>query len=127
MSERGIPEIARVLLEHGANPNTVDPWGRTALHLASIEGDIAAVELLLEHGVNVDVRDKQGCTPLHNAARNPNLQVVAALLDRGADPHARTNNGETPFQLANAPYEWESKEVRLQVIQLLSERTSERI
>jgi ankyrin repeat protein len=126
-SEHGIPEIARALLEHGANPNTADPWGRTALHMASIEGDITAVKLLLEHGVNVDVRDKEGCTPLHYAARNPNLQVVVALLDRSADPHAQTNKGETPFQIANAPYEWASKEVRLQVIQLFSERTGERI
>jgi ankyrin repeat protein len=123
-SYHGRPEIARVLLEHGANPNAPDLSGGTALHLAS---EIPAIDLLLEHGVNVDIRDKEGWTPLHKAAYNLNLKVVVVLLDRGADPHAQTNKGETPFQLANAPPEWISKEDQAQIIQLLSERTGERI
>ena len=117
----GKPEIARILLEQGANPNTPDYSGRTALHEAS-ENTIA--ELLLEYGANVDARDKKGWTPLHNAACFLNLQVLVALLDRGADPHALTDHGETPFQLASARNH--RKEDRMQVIQLLSERTGER-
>ena len=120
----GGPEIARILLEHGTNPNTPDHSGRTALHLASKN---TIVDLLLEYGANVDARDEEGWTPLHNAARTLKLQVLVALLGRGADPHALTNNGETPFQFAKTPYEWVSKEDQAEVIQLLLERTGERI
>jgi ankyrin repeat protein len=110
-------------LDHGANLNALDLSGRTALHLAS---EITFIELLLDHGMNVDVRDKKGWTPLHWAASRLKLQVLVVLLDRGADPHALTNKGDTPFQLANRSY-WASKEDQLQVIQLFSERTGERI
>ena len=120
----GSPEISRILLEHGANPNALDRWGRTALYWAE---NATVVELLLEYGVNVDVRDNEGWTPLHKAAKRLNLQVLVALLGCGADPHAQTNRAETPFQIANAPYEWASKEDQAQVIQLLSERTGERV
>jgi ankyrin repeat protein len=124
-SHHGRPEIVRILLEHGANLDALDPYGRTALHIA---WEITVIELLLDHGMNVDVRDKEGWTPLHKVAYSLELQVLVVLLDRGADPHARTNKGETPIQLAaGAPHRWESKEVRLQVIQLFSERTGKRI
>ena len=123
-SRSGRPEIARMLLEHGANPNALDHKGGTALHVTS---EITVVELLFEYGVNVDVRDKEGFTPLHWAAKCIKLQVLGALLDHGADPRAQTNQGETPFQLANAPYQWTSKEDQQQIIQLLSERTGTRM
>ena len=121
----GIPPIARMLLEHGANPNAPDSLGITALHLASRSGVITHVEFLLECGANVDVRDKEGWIPLHEAAYNVNLQVVKVLLNRGADPHAQTNNGETPIQLANAPYFLDWEENQAHIIRLLSERTGE--
>jgi ankyrin repeat protein len=131
-SYNGSPEIARVLLENGANPNALehpDYSDGAALHIASynLNVGITIVEILLEYGANVDLRNEAGWTPLHEAAYNLNLQVLVVLLNRGADPHAKTNKGETPFQLTNAPYRWASKENQAQIIQLLSERTSERM
>jgi len=117
--------VAKVLLEHGANPDAPGNLGETALHLESSQRGITNVELLLEYGANVDVQDKEGWTPLHKAAYHLHPQTVAVLLGRGADPHARTNKGETPIQLANAPYiMWEEQ---ARVIRLLSEQTGERM
>jgi len=126
----GTPPIARTLLEHGADPNSPDNFGTTALHLASHTRPRAVTfaEVLLEYGANVDARDENGSTPLHGAACRLNLGAVVVLLDRGADPRAQTNKGETPIQLANAPFcrWWASKEDQAQITRLLSERTSER-
>lgn len=41
-------ELARVLLEAGANPNMCNRFGRTALHDAAGASDKKAVQLLLE-------------------------------------------------------------------------------
>ena len=117
---------AKVLLEHGANPNAPDKLGRTALHVTTFRGGVTHVELLLENGAEVDVRDELGRTPLHEAAYYRDLPVVAVLLNWGANPHAQTYNGETPIQLANGPRSWVSREEdRAQTIRLLSERIGE--
>ena len=125
----GIPPIARMLLEHGANPKAPDNLGKTALHVGSSYGQITEVDLLLEYGANVDVRDKKGWTPLHEAAYRLRPEVVVVLLNHGADPHAQNNWGETPMQLANEPHSWVStrKQDQAQIIGLLSERTGERM
>ena len=122
---KGTRQISRTLLEYGANPNKLDNWDVTALHLASRSGEITDVESLLEYGANVEVRDRDGWTPLHEAAYHLNLEVLVALLNRGADPHAQINNGETPIQLASAPHSRISKEDQAQILRSLSECTSE--
>ena len=41
------------LLEHGADPNRVSRWGRTALHQALLRDNaLAILELLLDHGAD---------------------------------------------------------------------------
>ena len=126
-SFKGKTPVARILLEHGANPDAPDNLGATALHLASSSGKVTDVELLLEYGANSDVRDKKGWSLLHAAAFNVNLQVVVVLLNHGADPHAQTNDGKTPIQLANNPHWLRSKEDQPQIIRLLLERMGERM
>jgi ankyrin repeat protein len=80
-------DIARLLLERGANPNAQlklrpryrnipndryrDPmivWGTTPLLRAAKAGDVPLVKLLLEHGARADLANSQGVTPLMAAA-----------------------------------------------------------
>jgi ankyrin repeat protein len=80
-------DIARMLLEKGANPNlqlkrrppyrdvpqdrggdTILAQGATPLLRAARAGDAAFVELLLKHGALVDLPSKEGVTPLMAAA-----------------------------------------------------------
>ena len=60
------PRVARLLIEHGADPNTLDADadGMTPLHRASRRGRIEMVRLLIELGANVEMKDKWGRTPL---------------------------------------------------------------
>lgn len=74
--------------------------GRTALHLAALQGEMQVAEALLNGGANVDARDKHGDTPLHLAAAKGNLAIVKMLVARGADVNARDESGATPLAAA---------------------------
>lgn len=86
--------VARLLLDHGADPNAREPGsGWTPLqYVAGPGGGPAAfremAELLLSRGAHVGVPDAQGTSPLHRAAGAGDLELVSRLLDEGADPAA---------------------------------------
>lgn len=93
-------EIARVLPEHGADPNSQDLSGRTPLHRASIEGRLGVASVLLEHGVDANARDVVERAPLHRAAEEGHLELALVLLrDGGADAWVKDGDGKTPLQL----------------------------
>ncbi len=64
-------DVARVLLEHGANPNWRDDNGNTALHrviTSRIVVDPAKfIQLLLDSGADSSLRNREGRTPLDEA------------------------------------------------------------
>lgn len=64
--------------------NMADYSGRTALHVASCEGQLEAVKLLLQKGAMVHIRDRLGHSPLYDALINKHLPVVAQLRKTGA-------------------------------------------
>ncbi|VUC35027.1 unnamed protein product [Clonostachys rosea] len=87
-------EAMRYLLANGADANTIDEKGQTALHIAAhgmqyADRDISgfwkldAVRILLDNGANPDILDNKGETALHRASSAPD--VMAELLKRGAD------------------------------------------
>jgi ankyrin repeat protein len=59
------PQIARLLLKHGANVNARDNIQQTPSHLVSEREDLLDVlRILLEHGADSDAEDEEGKTPL---------------------------------------------------------------
>ncbi|WP_280316934.1 ankyrin repeat domain-containing protein [Nocardia wallacei] len=70
----------------------LDEFGRSPLHYAAVDGDLAAVERLL-NTEDVNLADAEGWTPLHFAARSAAAPVVERLLDAGADIDAVTEKG----------------------------------
>lgn len=83
----------------GTNPR--DEYGRTPLHRAVENENLAVVLRLLEGGANPDARADRGETPLHQAARGgSDSTVLAALLAAGADVNARDDEGGTPLHAA---------------------------
>lgn len=82
------PEIAELLLEHGADPESRSTNGAelAALHAAVAGGDLACVELLLARDVDVNALQQGGITALHAAAHHGRPDMVRALLRAGADP-----------------------------------------
>jgi len=56
----GYPDIARYLLDHGADVNAQDADGRTPLFFAAMYGHDDLVAFLLMHGANKDLLDQNG-------------------------------------------------------------------
>lgn len=77
-------EVARLLIQRGADVTAVDSAGLTPLHHAAAGGNVEIVSMLLDRGARVDARDEQGQTPLDYALRGGHEEVVALLRGRGA-------------------------------------------
>ena len=62
MSCKGDVKGVEDLLNEGADVNSIDLDGRTALHIAACEGHVEVVRLLLGRKANIDARDRWGST-----------------------------------------------------------------
>jgi ankyrin len=106
-AREGHEDVAKLLLDAGADIEKADADGVTPLLMAVLNGRIALASMLIERGANVKVTDWYGQTPLWSAVDLRNLDVsgptrdngvdreaafalIQTLLARGADPNART-------------------------------------
>jgi acyl-CoA-binding protein len=62
-ADRGAYSVVKKLLDHGANPNTVDNDGISVLQAAVISGNVNTCRLLLDRGAHPDQADHDGDTP----------------------------------------------------------------
>ena len=103
----GLVDIARWLLNHGADVDAQDHNGCTLLLLAAWKTNLEMVQMLLEHHADIHAQNARGEVALHLAAcdRNwlygphyqLNLNILALLLDHGADVNTKDNEGSTPL------------------------------
>jgi uncharacterized lipoprotein YbaY len=104
----GHTEVASLLLDRGANPNTAGVTGYTPLMAATQARNARAIQLLLLRGANPNKGTPKGLTPLMLAASNKgdsqaqakNLECVKMLLRGGADPDRKHASGATALALA---------------------------
>jgi ankyrin repeat protein len=75
--------IVGMLLEAGADPNTVQRHGFTPLHSAAANGDLTSVEMLLAAGADPTRTNDDGRTPLALAEAAGDLVVADALRSAG--------------------------------------------
>lgn len=75
------------LLAAGANMESKNRKGETALMQAAINGKAVVAALLCQRGANVNAATKEGWTALHKASNQ--LGVAELLVLRGADPMAK--------------------------------------
>eukprot|EP00795_Rhopilema_esculentum_P014080 gene14080-5067_t len=90
-------EIAKLLIEHGADLQAEASGNKTALHFAAKSGNVEVVTFLMEHMFPTDVQDKKKRTP---AIYNGNSEVARLLLTKGASVNVRDCLGTTPLLLA---------------------------
>ena len=133
----GHKDMVQLLLDKGADINTVNIFGRTPLHHAAEYGKIDAAGLLislgakpqltkaaanrqekiinglLQAGVDPDITDLHGQTALMHASILGHMNVVKILLQWGANPNKEDLQGQTPLHKAAI---WGCKNVAIQLI-----------
>jgi ankyrin repeat protein len=72
-------EVARLLVEHGADPNVKQHGGWTPLQAAAMHGDEKLVELLLKAGADPALRSDDGKTAADLAASKGHAALAARL------------------------------------------------
>ena len=90
-----------VLLQAGADVNSVTKTRVTAVHHAARKGNSECLKKLLEAGADVNIDEEEGFLPLHYAAMDGEIQCIDLLLEAGADVNGRgTGLYSTPLMLA---------------------------
>ena len=94
-AKQGDAEAVARLLQQGADVDTPQGDGATALHWAAHWNDALMLDRLIASGATVDAANDLGATPLWVACAGRNTAAVLRLLEAGADTDARLHAGET--------------------------------
>ena len=93
----GCTAEARLLLQHGADPNLADNDGDSPLiraAMASGDAGRGVAALLLDAEAEIDHQSKEGEAAIHWACQFSNIEVAKLLLERGANQELRGTFGE---------------------------------
>jgi ankyrin repeat protein len=96
----GSVEIARILLDAGADIDAGDSDNSTALGVAAMRGHGEMVAFLIERGANVNHRDRKADCPLSFAVYGRDEAIIQQILDAGADLYFRNFRGHTLLHIA---------------------------
>ncbi|XP_072804955.1 protein phosphatase 1 regulatory subunit 12B isoform X3 [Vicugna pacos] len=99
----GDTDEVRRLLARGADVDTANVDGLTALHQACIDENLDMVKFLVENGASVNQQDNEGWTPLHAAASCGYLNIAEYFINHGASVGIVNSEGEVPSDLAEEP------------------------
>jgi hypothetical protein len=86
--------IAELLLNHGANPNSKGQGGETPLFMACVAENIKIIKLLINYGADPDLIGAKKHTPLGISCLEGNLESVKVLLENCANPKIKSDEKE---------------------------------
>ena len=99
---RGHRDVAKMLLDSGADPNLAcADWGRAPLHYIPIAEYNDVVKLLLDFGADPNKVDDLGNTPMHEVAWRSHKTVAKLLVQKGAKVDEASDEGTTPLHIAS--------------------------
>ncbi len=92
-ADKGDITSMEILIEHGADINSKDSRGNTALSRALREGNRRVTSFLLDQeGVSFEERNNLGIAPIHYAAFQGDLEAVKKMVALGADVNLLTKS-----------------------------------
>ena len=113
---KAMPEIVKFLIQHGANPDTLNNWGFTPIDNiistyitpSNIEPVLDMVTLLLDNGADVNASDPKGAPALFTAVTGWNLnfsvqirlRIIELFLKYDLDVNAKDQFGYTAIDYA---------------------------
>ena len=108
VSRHDLP-MAKLLLDHGANPNQPKKDRVTPVFLAAVfppkgPEDLTLTSLLLDRGADVNRPDELGQTPLLWVAFYGHIAIADYLLQHGADVNAVDRFGQSPLCMAEGQH-----------------------
>jgi ankyrin repeat protein len=109
------PEIVKLLLKAGANPNAKDSLiCGTPLLGATLGGHVENARLLLDAGADLWQKFTPGRTLLHVAAQNGTRELIRLFIEKGLDPNALDEKGSTAAS-------WAAQNGHVEAIELMLE------
>ncbi|KAF2964017.1 hypothetical protein GQX73_g9554 [Xylaria multiplex] len=112
----GHARVLGVLIEKGADLDTKDNSGRTALHKATMNDDHVSVKMMLESKrVDTQTEDVHGWTSLRWAASNGQETLVRMLLENNDKIDAQDKDGWTALR-------WAAHKGNDKIVELLIEK-----
>lgn len=93
-------DIAKLLIENGADVNIQAVDGFTPLHNACKKQAVDVIELLLKNNADINAKDFDGFTPLNIACRKNKHVAAYLLIKNGANVNLPDNYGDTPILIA---------------------------
>ena len=104
-TERGFPDVVRVLLSRGADPSLQDEHGESPLYealqenvLTPLSDRVAILQMFFDSGLDINSKIVKGHTALYHASLFSSEDVVRFLVDQGA-------HLEAPAGCSNCVYE----------------------
>jgi len=116
--EEGDVEMIKLILSYGPDVNVpnmnaseyaagswqlkgedLEPFDKTALHLAVEGGDCEVAKLILDAGAALDELDFDRSTPLHHALEMQDVEMMDLLIEAGADINIPHPDFSTPLHL----------------------------
>ncbi|KAM6994767.1 B-cell lymphoma 3 protein homolog [Tautogolabrus adspersus] len=98
---RGNKDLARMLLDGGADINAMDVKSGQSPVMHAVESSNAdMVHFLIERGCDVNSQSYSGNTALHGACGRGQVDTVRLLLKSGADSSLKNYHNDTPVMVA---------------------------
>ena len=92
------------LLNDGADIDSRDYSGRSALHVSAANGQIEVIDFLISNKADIEAKDEDCWTPLHHAANSGHSEAIRKLVAAGANIEASTHDRTSYDRKANRDF-----------------------